>query len=270
MPWVKPVNDLCLKASPSTEYRAWYQAIVCGQNLPPSVERGWFQQTGLIHVIVVSGSHLVFLEDLLLIARMPTFLRWSLLLLFSMASNLQPPVTRALIQRTTAEVFRRKQISLRSIHLQLLSGLITLSLFPAWWSSLSFIMSWICVLALSLPLPSKSLLWRSALIYLLMFPPVSTMQRPHPASILFNFVFAPVLGLILFPMSLLGFFHPLLAHVSDFAWRMLFSIFTQIPMPESEGGLMFSSLWLIFYLALLQIGAFAWVIRERRRLWKLV
>lgn len=267
MPWVKPVNELCLRLSPDSSYRSWYQAIVCGQNLPPSTEKLWFQQTGLIHVIVVSGSHLVFLEDILLLLKLPAIVRWILLLLFSLASNLQPPIARAVIQRVWMEVLRRRQSPLPTLHVQLLAGLSTLALFPGWWTSLSFFMSWICVLALSLPLPSKNPLAQSALIYLLMIPAVSQVQTPHPSSILFNFVMGPVLGIALFPLSLLGFFHPLLASVSDFGWKMLFAIFSLVPLPEARGGVLFSSIWLIVYVGLLQFGSFAWVIHIRRRMW---
>jgi competence protein ComEC len=267
MPWVKPVNELCLRLSPDTTYRSWYQAIVCGQNLPPSIEKKWFQQTGLIHVIVVSGSHLVFLEDLLALLKLPTGVRWLLLLLFSLASNLQPPIARAVIQRVWAEVLRRRQTPLPSLHMQLLAGISTLALFPSWWTSLSFFMSWICVLALSLPLPSKNPLWQSALIYLLMFPVASEVQTPHPSSILFNFVMAPVLGLCLFPLSLLGFFHPALALVSDFGWKALFFVFAIVPLPESESGTLFSAAWLVLYVIILQAGSFAWVIYLRRKMW---
>gem|GEM_PF-1740574 len=267
MPWVKPVHQLCLNFAPASDYRVWYHAIVCGENLSPSMEKNWFQQTGLIHVIVVSGSHLVFLEDILRFLKLPNWLRWSVLLFFSLASNLQPPITRALIQRVWNAFFQRQQIVMRSLHLQLLAGVTTLALFPSWWTSLSFLMSWLCVLALSLPMPSKHPLWQAALIYLLLIPAMLNIQTPHPAGILFNVMLAPVLGFVLFPMSLIGFFHPWLAAVSDAAWRLLFFLFSQIPLPEAANGILFSSLWLIIYLVLVQFASFGSVIFLRRKLW---
>lgn len=267
MPWVKPVHDICLNFSPTSDYRIWYQAIVCGENLPPSLEKTWFQQTGLIHVIVVSGSHLVFLEDTLEFFKLPSWLRWTALLFFSLISNLQPPITRALVQRCWSWFFRSTQRPMTALHLQLLAGLTTLAFFPSWWTSLSFLMSWLCVLALSLPLPSNNPLWRSTLIYLFLLPAMINIQTPHPAGILFNVVFAPILGLVLFPMSLIGFFHPWLAVISDAAWKFLFFVFSQIPLPDTSGGLLFSSVWLILYLALTQLVSFLWVIRLRRKFW---
>jgi predicted membrane metal-binding protein len=271
LPVIRPVNRLCLQGAPASIYRPWYQAIVCGENLPPSMEKSWFQQSGLIHVIVVSGSHLVFLDEILQLVlgagRISGWVRWLALILFSLASNLQPPVTRALLQRGCAWFFRRSNRRFTSLHLQLISGLLTVALFPGWWLSLSFLMSWLCALALSVPMPSKNPLWRAAAIYLLLIPAMASIQFPHPASILFNVVFAPILGLILFPMSLLGFSHPLLAHLCDLGWQTLFWIFSRIPMPDNRAGLVFSSLWLILYMAGAQAAGFYCLIRSRRKLW---
>lgn len=267
MPWVKPVHDLCLNFAPASDYRAWYHAIVCGENLSPSIEKTWFQQTGLIHVIVVSGSHLVFLEDILRFLKIPNRWRWLVLVIFSCVSNLQPPITRALVQKIWRAYFEKKRIVMRSLHLQLIAGLTTLALFPSWWTSLSFLMSWLCVLALSLPMPSKHPILQASLIYLVLFPAMLGLQTPHPAGILFNVALAPVLGFLLFPISLIGFLHPWLAILSDGAWRILFFLFTLIPLPETSNGFLFSSLWLIVYLALTQVSAFGTIIFLRRKLW---
>src|SRR4051794_30757452 len=95
-PIVRPLHAQCLGFAPDSKFKAWYQAIVCGKNLPPSQEKGWFQQTGLIHVIVVSGSHLVFLDDVLALvlggSRIAVWIRNLLLGFFALISNLQPPV----------------------------------------------------------------------------------------------------------------------------------------------------------------------------------
>jgi hypothetical protein len=272
MPIVKPVNQFCLDHAPISEYRVWYQAIVCGQNLPPSIEKGWFQQTGLIHVIVVSGSHLIFLEEgLSLVIRgnrwVATSLRWALLLLFALASNLQPPITRALVHRAWAFTINRRGQHLKGLHLQLLSGLTTLAFFPGWWSSLSFLLSWLCALALSFPLPSKNPLWRAFLVYVLLVPALLAVQTPQPASILFNALFAPLLGAALFPLSLLGFFHPWFALLSDWSWRSLFLLFSIMPMPEAAGGILFSGAWLFAYVVIAQSGALLFYIRLKRHLW---
>jgi predicted membrane metal-binding protein len=271
LPLVRPVHQLCMDRAPDSRFRDWYQAIVCGTNLPPSSEKNEFQRTGLIHIIVVSGSHLVFLDEILEAvlgtSRWAAWLRWLALLFFSLASNLQPPVTRALVQRGCGWCARRTHRPFRSLHLQLLSGLLTVALFPQWWSSLSFLMSWLCALALSVPMPSNNPLWRSVAIYLLLLPAMIGIQFPHPSSILFNVVFGPILGLVLFPMSLLGFLHPFLARLCDFGWESLFWIFRELPIPETQANLVFPVLWLILYLLIAQAASLYALVRSRRKLW---
>lgn len=270
-PIVKPMNDWCLVHAPASAHRDWYQAIVCGKNLPPSQERTWFQQSGLIHIIVVSGSHLVFLDDLLkrIIGRgrWAAGFRWLVLLGFSLASDLQPPIVRALSQRTWTWSIGKTQRHLPSFHVQFLAGISVLALFPSWWSSLSLLMSWVCSLALTLPLPSRNTLLRSTLIYLLMIPALLGIQLSQPGSILFNVAFGPLLGFVMFPVSLAAFVHPAIAYVTDWAWSGLFSIFALIPMPESQGGILFPAGWVLIYLAILQAGGLLHIVKVRRRQW---
>jgi predicted membrane metal-binding protein len=268
---VRPFHAQCLSLSPLSPFRDWYQAIVCGKNLPASQEKNWFQQTGLIHVIVVSGSHLIFLDDVLRLllgsSRAAVWIRNLLLGFFALISNLQPPITRALVHRGWQFYFLRKGRPKPSFHLQILSGITTLAFFPTWWTSLSFLMSWFCVLALSLPLKTKSTLWRSAFVYLIMIPALLPVQSPHPASILFNTVFGPLLGLVLFPMSAVGFIHPWLAVISDFAWKSLFWLFSVLPLPGASSGTYFAVGWLAFYLVLSQTGFYFWQVHRRRKQW---
>jgi competence protein ComEC len=268
MPWVIPLHNLCLHLAPNSNYQHWYQAIVCGQNLPASVEKSWFQQTGLIHVIVVSGSHLVFLDETLQLLRVPRILRIFLAILFSLVNQLQPPITRALFQRFWNWFFWRQSRPLPAIHAQFLALITSLALFPNWWTSLSFIMSAVCSLGLTLPVRSKRPITQATLVYILMALPIFSLQTPHPASILFNVLFAPILGTLLFPMSLVDFLHASLAALSDRAWQGLFFIFENIPLPDSHEGTVFSVGWLILYLVITQAAAFYFVIRERRKWWK--
>lgn len=270
-PAVRPLHSGCLSRAPDSPFRPWYQAIVCGENLPPSPEKLWFQRSGLIHVIVVSGSHLIFLDEILLLlpgSSIPVALfRWSVLLLFSLMTNLQPPIARALIQRALTWFFITTRRPLTRLHLQLISGIVTVSLFPQWWTSLSFIMSWVCALALGLPLPSKSPLARAGLIYLLMLPVMWNIQIPQPGQIFFNLLLGPLFALVLFPMSLLGFLHSLLTLLSDWGWRLTFFLFSHMPLPETETAGTFANIWLIFYIVALQAGSLFMLIRRRRQLW---
>lgn len=268
----QPFHEFCVRNSPPSKYRIWYEGIVCGRNVPASSEKDHLIKSGLIHLIVVSGSHLVFVDSFvsLIFKRFPFsgFFRLFALLCFTLISNLQPPVTRALIQRLLHSYLILDQRRIPSLHLQLLSGLLTLAFFPDWATSLSFIMSWFCALALSLPIPTESIIVRSSLVYLLMSPVMLNLGGSDPLSILYNVVFAPLLGVILFPLSLTAFLHPLFAYVCDYGWTLLFSVLDQLPLPETQPGLLFSTVWLLVYLFLTQLSALHYFIKSKRLLWR--
>ena len=58
-------QNFCLLATPSSRHQALYAAFVCGLDLPPGATKEIFVNAGLIHILVVSGSHLLFAEQLL-------------------------------------------------------------------------------------------------------------------------------------------------------------------------------------------------------------
>src|SRR5262245_6137827 len=95
LPKVGP--EFCQYALPVSPYRALYAALVCGVSLPSGHEKQIFVDTGLIHLMVVSGSHLVFIERLT--GFLPNSIRLVLGGAYAFLTGFQAPVMRAWMRR---------------------------------------------------------------------------------------------------------------------------------------------------------------------------
>ncbi|WP_350159272.1 ComEC/Rec2 family competence protein [Bdellovibrio sp. 22V] len=167
-------------------------------------------KTSLIHIFVVSGSHLILLDQLLSILRIPVFLRFLFLGGYSLAVGWQAPAVRAFLGLCLREFFRRKKHFFPADLVVLLTGLSVLFLFPAWWNSLSLQMSWCAALALGVP---ELLRLRGSMarilaaqfsIFLFMSAPLWGLGSLHPLGLLYNLFLAPVVSYVLLPLSFLA------------------------------------------------------------------
>jgi competence protein ComEC len=137
--------------SDSFRHRDLARGFLCGTAIENPKDRNTFQQTGLIHLLVVSGGHLQILS-LLLLAPIPRVFRrnkafrfslWVLLFSYCLITGFQAPVVRAFVGRvlTSLSQFWKWNWDLGKI--QIAAGLMCLILFPAWLKSLSFYLSWL-------------------------------------------------------------------------------------------------------------------------------
>ncbi len=229
------LRNRCEKSLPTTLYHDLNSALICGTHLENPHTKGIFQSTGLIHLIVVSGSHLLFLQSMIaiflskLFKQQPPFvLVAGILFFFTIMTGLQAPCVRALIQLLLTRLSTNRKLFWRPWQVALFSGIICLALFPEWLSSLSLLMSWACALALSLTEFSNSKLKQHTLIYFVLLPIISSLAIPHPLTIFINFVFVPVFGVLVFPMSLLVLFLPFLAFMTDRLWEFLIEVLSRL------------------------------------------
>src|SRR4051812_13509506 len=83
----EPIHKICANRFNKSPQREFHSAIVCGSDLTSQTLYDAFRRTGLIHLIVVSGSHLIWIEYALLIflARFPrgNWLIYILLVIFA-------------------------------------------------------------------------------------------------------------------------------------------------------------------------------------------
>lgn len=213
-------QQVCKIAIPTTSYSDLYSALVCGLSVQSDQYRQLFFDSGLIHIMVVSGAHLVFLEQLL--SPFPKAIRLIALLFYAWLTGFGPPVTRALIRRLIAPFAGEHGAS--SLQIEAFTSLIVLVLIPSWLTSRSFCMSWVCALTFSTPKffgKFDQSLKAYGLLYL--YSPSS------PISILWNILLGPLVGAILFPASLLAMIAPMTLPVTDFLWSLFLEVLKSGP-----------------------------------------
>lgn len=192
------------------------QALVCGEGFQNAASSQIYVATGLIHLFVVSGAHLILLEGLLKtfsIFRNRKF-PWVvclLLFVYVLACEMNPPITRSFVSLVLSGFFSRQHLNWPATFKIFLVGIITLMINPAWANSASLQLSWIAglVVAINLAYFSKhTFLFRQILYFILMWPLLIFLCVPSHLTILMNLIFAPLLEFVLFPLALLVWFFP--------------------------------------------------------------
>jgi predicted membrane metal-binding protein len=204
---------LCRGLLPVSVHFELYSGLICGTNLPANVDKQAFLDTGLIHLMVVSGAHLLFLEALLV--RAPSWIRFPLLGTYCWMTGFGPPVVKAFAHRVF-ELWLRPRYW-RPIQVEAVAVLSLLLLQPAWLMSRSFQMSWMCSLALYLPRWFHYRKFDQAVkSYFMLF----VFTGASLLSIAWNTLLAPFVGMILFPICLSVIPLPFLLPVVDGVWDL--------------------------------------------------
>jgi ComEC/Rec2-related protein len=206
-PLADSLQHSCLSMLPSqANSRDAMAALLCGQSLPPSQLKKQLIELSLIHLFVVSGSHLIWLEQILEKLKVPPPVRSSILGFYSLMTGWQAPAVRAWLQSLLRLFLRRSPAYFPTDLLTLLSGFCCLLLFPQWWGSLSLMMSWAASLALSLRFFNMqnwiNRVLSNTLVWLLMLGPLWGFGNLHPLSCLYNLILGPLVGGLLIPLSL--------------------------------------------------------------------
>lgn len=273
-----PLHELCMQLAPTSNWRASYQALVCGSNLPESEFLDALRSTSLLHIAIVSGSHLILVEVILrkfLPQKLTSFsLIFFCLFCYSLLSGWQPPAVRALSTLILQHLNSRLSLFWSGSHVTWVAGLLTWALFPQWGYSFSFLLSWGASLALTLLPDSYSLKiydqWKThLLVYLLLVPLLTPFGGTHPLSVLCNWILGPIFSIILFPVSLIAFILPFTSQWIDWVW--LFSektiSYTGQWIPHFEFKADVSVVFLWFYLFSLQVFFHFFELRKKRLTW---
>ncbi|HEX4923650.1 MAG TPA: ComEC/Rec2 family competence protein [Bdellovibrionales bacterium] len=251
--------------TPTGSYKPYYDAIVCGAPLPDRLAAP-FQVTGLIHLLVVSGTHLIFLSELLRRAGIQRFeIHAAILSGFVVMTGGQAPALRALAALILGALSRWLGLSWSHLDVTLASGMLLWALFPELITKLSFLLSWAA--ALSLSLTGGGGLKRHIAMFAFLYPVLAPLAPPHPASIFFNWLFAPVVGSFLFPASLAATLVPPLATASNLLWSVTETVLTTLamgltPLPPADPPPR-AALWV--YLWSLHLGAHGYRVWAARR-----
>ncbi len=250
----KVLQSQCLSLSPSTKWSDSYNAIVCGVNLPEGQFKEILKLSGLLHLIVVSGSHLVFLEQLVLRLSKKSWFIMPLLVAFVLMTGFQPPAVRSFVSMLVQKFSDAHRLLWPKHIVVFISGVLTWLLVPSWISSYSFLLSWGAAFALTL-VPETKKICKQIGIYLVLYPLFLPLSPLNPISIFFNLILGPVIGAILFPLSLIAFLIPKFFLVSDLMWQALnfVLLFTSSYVPKFYGPSIIEMIFLWTYLWLVQM-----------------
>lgn len=217
------------------EFEVMYSALVCGRRLSEFELKELLKRAGLIHLFVVSGAHLIFIDRLLAKllpmrsrlhkAALITFI----LFLYAHMTLLNAPVLRSFFAQALRTVNEITEWNLTALDRLKLSIGFTLVVRPELWNSFSLLLSVAATLALSLAAPNR---WRQALsVYIVMCLFLAGFGAPPPESILYNLVFTPLFAWLYFPMTWLLIVLPFLSPLVDAMWSATFFIFQEMSRP---------------------------------------
>lgn len=212
------------------DYTVWrnlpliYNGLICGSKDIGTDATMLFQSTGLYHVIVVSGSHLIFMDRYL--HKFPSkkfWLRGLALTIYSYVCLLNPPVLRALVQLLFSRFAKRTRLYLRPDQITLGAGLIVLIAAPYLIGSPSLQLSWVAALCMSLNVSPAS----KACLCLLYIAPLLGLQNPLFA--LNNILFLAVFDALLFPITVLTFLVPGTTTLANGVWDLTLPLLKWLP-----------------------------------------
>ena len=214
-----------------------YSALLCGEKLPEGEIKNTFITLGIIHLMVISGAHLIFLEkiwSLLPRFRLKNTLLAIFLFIYSMSAGLNPPVLRALFALFLSRINKDLKLFWSPYLRVHISGLLCLCCQSSWFQSLSLQMSWVASMGMANRQFSR--LKSCALTFLLILPIISQWGNLNPLSIVINWLIAPLAGGILLPLSLLIIPFPFIRPMTDALWGCLIHVLQLLkPVMENKG-----------------------------------
>ena len=238
-PGTQFLHEWCLQKV-HTEENQWtviYSALLCGEKLPDGEIKKTFITLGIIHLMIISGAHLIFLEkiwNLLPKFQFKNTIMTIFLLIYSMSAGLNPPVLRALFSLLLAKINKDCKLFWSPYLRVHISGLLCLCCQSSWFHSLSLQMSWIASIGMSNHRFSK--LKSCVLTFILIFPIVSQWGSTHPLNIFINWVVTPLASGIFLPLSLLTIPFPFIRPITDKLWEYLMYILNFLkPFIENKG-----------------------------------
>ena len=199
-------HAICVSKIANSPYKDLYSGIVCAEPLLHTPEV--LNRLGLVHIFVVSGSHLLlifalfkFLESRIFL---PSWIQFLLLFSYVCVCNWDIPVLLAFSRFILRKMNSAKKLGWSYLTLELHSGLLTLCFCQSKWNLLSLSLSWTAGLSTSISTRTFKHdieFKQQILIYLAMIPLLSFFATIHPITILSNLLIGTLLGLFLLPIT---------------------------------------------------------------------
>lgn len=253
-------QNLCINFVPLGPFHQLDISLLCGTAVASGAIKQALLDTGLIHLMVVSGSHLAFLEVFLVL--LPLWTQRIILGVYCFLVGFQPPVMRAFIRRLISNPLHRLT-GMTSLQIEAATVVLIAGAYPVWLTSRSFLMSWMCGLALSTPTPSRgpAPFWIAMKCYVFLLP----FCWAAPITVLWNTLFAPVVGLVLFPCRLITVVLPWMSVITDLLWNLFCYVITNGPQ-GTQYDLFIPTTWLMFIPITLHLALLIWEVKWRREL----
>jgi hypothetical protein len=252
------LHNSCLDLFHGETLSTWAGTLVCGESLDASALRGSLVALNLYHFFVVSGSHLVLIDQVLRFLKCPKAISKALMLFYTFVTDLQAPLVRALFFRWLAESSNSKAMQ-KSLRLQLQSLLLCVIFCPAWWDSLSLHLSFVAALCFSKFNPQKSAV--------ALAPLLAPLGIPSLAGWCLGQILVLFLELVILPLCLLSLFSVGLAQKIN-AWlghlEFLFALVQKNIGEPQVLGLLFTKNQLWFYSLALWFLLYYFEVRRQR------
>lgn len=256
--FIRHLNLECVRVMPKNSTITHdLAALVCGRALPESPTKENLTRTSMIHIFVVSGSHLILIEQVvsLLIFFLPVAVQQSthglVLFAFTLITGASAPTVRAFISWGFRIFVSRRRLNWSAIEQVTLLSFLLLTIYPIWFSSFSFILSSLAALGMAqnkwaAPGP------KAIVLYVLLFPPLYFISAPHPLSILCNLLLVPVVGLVLFPLALLTCVLPFLTSTTEYFFAVFHGVLSFVTkhLPMKNDVVVDLPLWIWIYFVL--------------------
>lgn len=182
--------------------------VLCGTNISNFDLETQLSKTSLLHLFIISGSHLILLNAFFRVLHLNFFIRQGILLFYSLITKLQAPVLRALIGMWCQEFLKKFNLSFPADLRVLITGLIALTMQNNLWDSRSLQLSWLASLGLAWAgTPQTSFhraFYTQLAIYISLFPALYGFGNLHPLSVVFNLLLGSIFGGLLIPAALLA------------------------------------------------------------------
>lgn len=250
----KFIHSVCLELIQKNYFSSPVaEGLVCGKPLRQFFLSSPWLESGLIHLLVVSGSHLSLLRRYLSKIHFNDLFIFLLLLIYSLACLFNPPIARSLFQFGLV-LLLRYQVKYWPTHfIVLISGLITLLIDDKFISSVSLQMSWMAGLTLvfieeNIHEKINQHFMSPLLFFLLFLLTYTQLGLPSITIVVFALVMVPFLELILFPLALVTLISPPAMNLFDQIIQSLYFIIEQLEFqtlrPESQVSLI-TTHWII-------------------------
>lgn len=248
------------------------KALVCAENFSGLHASEIFVASGLIHLFVVSGSHLLILQRIYVWFNpgWPQKVFFLILFVYASACQFNSPVSRSFIAICFADFLATKHLYWPRHYSLLIVGFLTLIIEPQWVQSISLQLSWLAAFVVATNqefFKEQTFLFKQSLFFFILLPLLIYFNVPSPLVILINMIFTPALEFVLFPLGLLVWLIPNLYPIFDFMIELCKLVLMAIDLnwqyqaqPTPQG-------WIIFnwsYIFCLHICAhFVWINKKR-------